>query len=123
MEKKSVKTESKKTGGWSSTSRKLEEQSIGDILSRITGSGIIKDKFLEAEITALYEAMVGRNVARLTDNIFVNKEKLFIKVSSPALRQELVYSRDKIRSLVNEKLSDKHNSVQLLEFIKEVIIL
>ena len=113
----------KKIGGWSMTSRYNEEQSIGDILSRITGKGVVADKFLEAEIVTFYEQMVGRNVARMTDNIYVNREKLYIKVSSPALRQELVYSREKIRELVNSKLTENANSNLSMKMIKEVIIL
>lgn len=115
--------EKKKTGGWSATSRQNEEQSLGDILSRITSRGVIADKFLEVEITALYEKIVGRNVARMTENIYVNKGKLFIKVSSPALRQELVYSREKIKDLVNEKLSDKTDNNLVINYVKEVVVL
>ncbi|MBN2747165.1 MAG: DUF721 domain-containing protein [Bacteroidales bacterium] len=113
----------KKKGGWSSTSRYYEEQSVAEILQRITSKGVIADKFLEAEITALYEQMVGRQVARMTDNIFVRKQKLYIKVSSPALKQELVYNRQKIKDLINEKLTDKVSNYMVIKYIDEVIIL
>jgi hypothetical protein len=118
-----MKDDGKKTGGWSASSRYNEEQSLGDILSRITSKGVIADKFLEVEITALYEAIVGRNVARLTENIYVSKGKLFIKVNSSALRQELVYSREKIKDLVNEKLTDRVNKNMVTKYITEVVII
>lgn len=113
----------KKIGGWSTTSRFNEEQSLGDVLARITGKGHFADKLLEAEIVRFYEQMVGKNVARMTENIYVNKEKLYIKVSSPALRQELVYSREKIRELVNEKLKDIADQLISIKEIKEIVII
>ncbi len=97
--------EGKKKTGWNENTRFTDEQSIGEILSRITSKGLIADKFLQVEIISLYESIVGKPIARMTDKLFVSKGKLYLKVSSSALKQELLYSRGKIMEMINEKLS------------------
>lgn len=103
----------KKHRGWNENTRFTEEQSLGDVLSRITTHGLIADKFTQVEIIAIYEQIVGKSVAKMTDKLFVRGGKLFIKVSSSALKQELLYARSKILEMVNEKL-DKRKIIEVV---------
>jgi len=109
---------------WSEYARYNEEQALGEILKRITASGVFADKILEKEISSIYERIVGPQVSRMTQNLFVRKSKLYIKVESSALKQELVYSREKIKTMVNEALEDKQ---ELFEFkvkkVQDIVIL
>ena len=105
----------KKHKGWNENTRFTQEQSLGEVLARITSRGLIADKFTQVEIIAIYEEIVGKTIAKMTDKLFVRKGKLFIKVSSSALKQELVYARTKIKDTINEKLTDRK--------IEEVVLL
>ncbi len=94
-----------KIKGWSEFSRYGEAQSVGDVLGRVVSKGAIADKVLQYEVVKVYEKIVGKPIARMTDKLFVNKGKLYIKVESSALKQELVYARGKILEMLNNELT------------------
>lgn len=55
----------------------------------------------------MWEAVMGKTIARYTDSLKVIDRTLFITTSVAPLKQELVYQKEKIRSRVNEALGEK----------------
>jgi hypothetical protein len=79
--------------------------SIGQALdSMITEFGL-KDKLDESRIKDMWATLLGKTIAKYTGNISLKNGKLYIKVESAALKQELNYSREKIKELFNKELS------------------
>ncbi len=74
----------------------------------------LKGKMQETRIISHWEEIVGKTIGKYTDDVFVRNKTLFIKMRNPALKHELVYSRDKIIRLVNDHLGE--------ELIEEVVI-
>jgi predicted nucleic acid-binding Zn ribbon protein len=109
---------------WDRVPRRQQEQALEGVLKQMMNKGVYADKIREIEIIKFYEMVVGKPVARMTKNVFVRKGKLYIKVESPALKQELVYSREKLLTLVNERLEDKNkDAVFIMNPLTEVILL
>ncbi|OIP01548.1 MAG: hypothetical protein AUJ98_03835 [Bacteroidetes bacterium CG2_30_33_31] len=104
-----------KSKSWGDFSRHYNEQSVGEVLSQITSKGLLADKFTEIQIVAIYEEIVGIQIAKLTEKLTVKKGKLYLQFSSSALKQEMVYARTKVMNQINAKLTDKS--------IDEIIIL
>ena len=52
----------------------------------------------------MWEAVMGRSVARHTTNVQLKGDRLYVTVDSSPLRNELFYSRLKIRDVINFEL-------------------
>ena len=84
--------------------RKGNEQKIGQVIDQLIDSYRLRDKINEVKLQHGWEALMGEAIARRTTTLRLRKGKLFIKVSSAPLRQELFNSRDRIRELFNKEL-------------------
>ena len=65
-------------------------------------------------IAAIWEEVLGHEVARETDRIFLQSGYLFVNLKSPSLKTELLMRRSTIARLINEKLGN--------DIIKSVVI-
>ena len=62
---------------------------------------------LELRIKDAWKNVMGKNVNTYTTNIILNEEIIFVKLSSAALKNELVYRSDTIIKLLNKELGQK----------------
>jgi hypothetical protein len=82
------------------------EVTIGQALDAMIVELKLKDKLDESRIKQLWVDLMGKPIAKYTGAITLKNGKLFIKVDAPALKQELSYSRDKIKELFNKELGN-----------------
>lgn len=82
--------------------RKSNEQSIREVISDLFEHNHMKGKLAEVDVIANWEKIVGPLIAKQTEKIWFYRGKLFLQISSPALRQELNYSRSRLVELVNQ---------------------
>ena len=47
---------------------------------------------------------MGKNVSQYTENIYIKKHTLYLKINSSALRQELSYGKGKIIDNLNTEI-------------------
>lgn len=94
--------------------KKQNEQPIKKALQQMLERYKLDEKVNEIKLINNWEKMMGKTIARYTQEIYVNKKKLFIRVLSAPLKQELTYSRDKIIELVNNEIGEG--------YINEVVI-
>ncbi|MES2621804.1 MAG: DUF721 domain-containing protein [Bacteroidota bacterium] len=66
----------------------------------------IKGKLDESRIRDVWANVMGKPIAKYTTKISLTKSKLYVQVNSAALKQELNYSRDKIKEVLNKELND-----------------
>ena len=60
----------------------------------------------ESQIRESWSKVMGAMIARHTSNISLRKGKLYLKIESAALKQELTYSKDKIKEIFNKELGE-----------------
>ncbi len=65
----------------------------------------MSDKLYTARIVNNWSDIVGPAVSKYTLEIFVQKGLLYVKINSPALKQELNYIKDEIKNKINEYLN------------------
>jgi hypothetical protein len=94
--------------------RKSNDESLGAILSRLVRKDGFRQPLWEAEIREIWMTGMGEYIARSTSLIRLRGQVLEIGITSAGLRNELLYSRKKITSFLNEKLGK--------EVIKDVVI-
>ena len=61
---------------------------------------------LNIEVKKAWFDLMNNGVANYTSDVSLRNKTLYIKLSSPALKEELSYGKEKLIKLINEKLED-----------------
>lgn len=92
----------------------MGEYSIGDAIQKFLDQSRIKGSIQALQITDLWEEIMGKTIAKYTEEIKIINDTLFITTHVGPLKQELIFQKEKIKLRVNEALGKK--------VIKEIII-
>ncbi len=80
------------------------EVSLKDAIEKMLHSYRLKGKVYEAQIQDVWEEIMGKSVQRHTSSIYLKQNKLFVKLDSGVVRQELMYARTRITERLNDAL-------------------
>lgn len=64
----------------------------------------LQKRYDETYIIANWERLVGKQIASMTEKIWVNNKKIYLKVNSAPLRHELMLSRSKLIEILNRDM-------------------
>jgi predicted nucleic acid-binding Zn ribbon protein len=92
----------------------MGEYSLGEALKQFLNKSRLKGGLLAYQITEVWEQIMGRTIARYTDQIEIHGHTLYIHTNIAPLKEELLYKKEKIIERVNEALGEK--------IIREVVI-
>ena len=73
----------------------------------IVRSKALKNGLTNEKINQLWTKLMGENINKYTDKIIVKNKTLIITLSSAALREELIYGKEKIIKMINEEADVK----------------
>jgi predicted nucleic acid-binding Zn ribbon protein len=82
-------------------------QTIGEVLKEYIDSMSIGRKLKESRIEDQWEDLLGKNAASLTRKLVIKNKVLYVYLSSPALRNELLMMREKIIQRINEEAGEE----------------
>ena len=94
--------------------RNYKLKSIKSILESFVEQDNLADGIFNIKINEAWEKAVEKKIFDYTKEIYVKGDVLFIKVSNPILKQEMLYSRQKVINLINEDLGK--------ELIKKIVL-
>ena len=86
--------------------RKSTEKPLKAAIEEFLDSFHLRDKLNEAKVIAAWEKVVGEMVAKKTGRLRIRNKVLFIKVESAALRNELMFARNKIIAALNREVGE-----------------
>lgn len=89
-------------------------KSIKSILNSFVEQDNLVDGFFNIKIKNAWEKSVEKKIFDYTKEIYVKGNILFINVSNPILKQEILYSKQKVIDLINEDLGK--------ELIKKIVL-
>ena len=92
----------------------MGEYSIGDAIEKFLEQSRIKGSIQALQIGDVWEEIMGKTIARYTEDIKIINDTLFITTHVAPLKQELVFQKEKIKLRVNEALGKK--------VIKEIVV-
>ncbi|RXK62876.1 DUF721 domain-containing protein [Lacibacter luteus] len=92
----------------------MGEMSIQQAMEKFLTQSKLKQRVRALEITDVWEELMGKTIAKYTDEIKLINQQLIISTSVAPLKQELLFQKEKIRNRINE-LFNEHA-------VKEVII-
>jgi len=91
------------------------EHTLKEVIQELVNAYRLNDGITEAQIIKSWEKTAGPYVAKFTERITIRKGILYLKISSPALKNELGYARSELMDALNKSVNKK--------VIKEIIFL
>ena len=93
--------------------RKANDKSLKEAIAQMMQVYKIKRKFDETGIIAQWPQLVGKSVANRTKELFIHDKKLFLRIESSVIKNELM----QMRTQIIEKINSEANSVLIEEII------
>ena len=94
--------------------RNYKLKSIKSILENFVDQDKIADGIFNVKIKQAWETAVEKKILDYTKSIYIKGDVLFIEVSNPILKQEILYSRQKVIDLINDDLGK--------EIVKKIVL-
>ncbi|MBL7137492.1 MAG: DUF721 domain-containing protein [Bacteroidales bacterium] len=94
--------------------KKANDFTLREAIQEFLNAYRLDDKLLEKQVIESWGNVMGKMVSNHTKDLYIRNKKLYVKVDSAALRNELSYTREKIRDVLNKTVQ--------ADVIKEVII-
>jgi hypothetical protein len=85
----------------------MGEYSLGDAIRKFLDESRIKGGIQALQIDEVWEKIMGKTIARYTDKLQIINDTLIITTQVGALKQELIFQKEKIIQRVNEALGQK----------------
>ena len=92
----------------------MGQYSLGEAIKQFLNQSRIKGDIQAMQIETVWEKVMGKTIAKYTENIKIINKTLYITTSVGPLKQELLYQKETIKLRVNEALGKNE--------IKEVVI-
>jgi predicted nucleic acid-binding Zn ribbon protein len=83
--------------------RKANDKSVKDAIEQMLNVYKIKRKFDETHVVAAWPELVGKSVANRTKELFIHDKKLFLRLESSVIKNELMLMRSQIINKINEE--------------------
>lgn len=84
--------------------RHAENISIGDALKEFIGKNRLDKGLDKVNAKEAWDKVMGVAIVKYTTDIKLDRETLYVQLSSSVLREELSYGKEKIVKLLNEEL-------------------
>ncbi|WP_109300428.1 DUF721 domain-containing protein [Aquimarina sp. AU474] len=94
--------------------RHQEHQSLEEVLKDFVTDNNLQKGLDKVAIKDVWESVMGPAITKYTQNIKLERDTLFIQLTSSVLREELSYGKQKIISNLNEELGK--------ELIKKLVL-
>jgi predicted nucleic acid-binding Zn ribbon protein len=87
--------------------RKNNTEKIGKVIEDYIEALDVKGKLKEVRLIRSWEEIVGKTIAKKTDNIYIKEGKLFVVMNSSIARNELSMLKNSLIGRLNEKAGSK----------------
>ena len=84
--------------------RNNENQSISDALKAFVETNKLEKGLNKVNVADAWTKLMGNGVNNYTTSVNLERETLYIQLSSSVLREELSYGKEKIINMLNEEL-------------------
>ncbi|GGB23296.1 MULTISPECIES: DUF721 domain-containing protein [Mucilaginibacter] len=93
--------------------RKTNDKTLKEAIEQMLNVYKIKRRFDETGVITAWPDLVGKSVANRTKELFVRDKKLFLRIESSVIKNELML----MRSQIIEKINNEAKSVLVEEII------
>jgi len=86
---------------------RTNDKSLKEAINQMLHVYKLRRKFDETALVLAWPDMMGKAVANRTKDIFIREKKLFIRIESAVIKNELVMMRSMIIDKMNERVGSK----------------
>jgi predicted nucleic acid-binding Zn ribbon protein len=83
--------------------RKANDKTLKEAIDQMMQVYKIKRRFDETAVIAAWPELVGKPVANRTKELFINNKKLFLRIESSVIKNELMLMRTQIIDKINDE--------------------
>lgn len=87
--------------------RKSQVRRIDTVIREFLGEINIAKKLSEVSVVSQWESLMGKMVSSRTEKIYIKNGTLYLKLKSPALKNELMMMRQAIIERMNESAGEQ----------------
>ncbi|ADX67763.1 MULTISPECIES: DciA family protein [Weeksella] len=84
--------------------RTSNQQSLSELIDFIFKQAGKEELMLEVKAEIAWRKLMGTFLEQWTDKMEVKKGVIYLKINSPAMRNEIIYAKSKIIENINEEL-------------------
>lgn len=84
-----------------------EVKSISDLLNMYLRREGLETPLLQKRAIAAWDSIMGPTIVRYTGDKFIKNQTMFVKITNPALRQDLSMMRTRIVRRINEAVGSQ----------------
>lgn len=87
--------------------RRTNDKSLKEAIEQMLDVYRLRRKFDETSLIASWPDMMGKAIANRTKEMFIRDRKLFIRIESSVIKNEMVMIRSQILDRMNERAGSK----------------
>ena len=87
--------------------KKSNDQKLGDAIREMIEAYRLESRLDEVSLLNSWEKVTGKLIAKYTRNIYIKNRKLYVRIESPSLKNELSYARSRIVDGLNKEVGKK----------------
>ena len=88
------------------TARRSGSSTVGEAMRDLLDTYKLTARYEQTQLIQSWERLMGSPVARRTDKLFIKDQKLYVKLNSAPLKQELNLSKSKILALFLQEFGE-----------------
>ncbi len=77
---------------------------IDELIAQVLHETKLDIKLKEYELIKSWETVIGKNIAQATTDIYIRNRKLYVKIASSVIRNELIIIRQGLIKALNAKV-------------------
>ena len=85
----------------------MNNKEIKNLLDIFLKKNNLEKGLLDLEVKRAWHELMENGVSNYTTDVSLKNKTLYIKLSSPALKEELSYGKEKLMNLINERFKKK----------------
>ena len=85
----------------------MNNNEIKNLLDIFLKKNNLEKGLLDLEVKRAWHELMENGVSNYTTDVSLKNKTLYIKLSSPALKEELSYGKEKLINLINERFKKK----------------
>lgn len=84
--------------------RNSENTSLSDVLKDFIQANKLEKGLDKVNAKQAWDSVMGNAISKYTTNVKLDRDTLYVQLSSSVLREELSYGKEKIIKMLNEEL-------------------
>lgn len=82
--------------------KRIEPEQIGALIDRLMSENNLSDEVMRRKVCYLWPEVVGQGINRYTTRRWIQDSTLHVYISSPALKNDLMFHRTRLIALLNQ---------------------